>query len=601
MNNHLKKQEKGSVLIEVIAVVALLGVMGPLLFKQVADRNEEVENINIASEMRIMKEAFSSYLMSYHSEITCTEKVCTPDLNTIASYLPSGFEGTMNGYHFSIIKDSSKKGNSSLQGFIIPDLTTLNLEGLSLKRVARIATLIGADGGILRKGNDEINGTGAAWQLEKSKLTDAGILFSDDDHTFIATTGIDTYVPTVKYEDFDQSNILMPDMGYASKRLHAWNLFSVGQVDSSADNSCFELKHNSTTSSDTSTATTAQNDTIRLPGEKGCDPLFWVAAEGDYAGNVFVKNQLHMRSSPTANTSVIIASEPLGESDKRPTSVLIEGTQNKPASASIEENKKRRIVVYTANGKEAITINGQGEIIARGVSVLSSSETMSEKDNETETLTLKNGRIESNAKAANASKAVGSNQAYKVDPRFISVMGDIRLESRGGAKLSELLPKYQLKEISTITNLEFNTSTGQTIAMPACPHLHVPAIVVTPVQWHQSTEKNMVDAVVNSVKAKEDGTLEEKAEVIPNTYPILPRVEIKYDTDIKNYHHTAGSNPNTGGAWIVNLSYDQNGTEITDITTPITALVHTYCVYTGDSGDAYVTDRPNDESSVVGN
>ena len=601
MNNHLKKQEKGSVLIEVIAVVALLGVMGPLLFKQVADRNEEVENINIASEMRIMKEAFSSYLMSYHSEITCTETACTPDLGTIASYLPSGFEGTMSGYQFSIIKDSSKKGNSSLQGFIVPYLSTLNLEGLSLKRVARIATLIGADGGILRKGNDEINGTGAAWQLEKSKLTGAGILFSDDDHTFIATTGIDTYVPTVKYEDFDQSNILMPDMGYASKRLHAWNLFSVGQVDSSAENSCFELKHNSTTSSDTSTATTAQNDTIRLPGEQGCDPLFWVAAEGDYAGNVFVKNQLHMRSSPIADTSsVIIASEPLGDDDKRPTSVLIEGTSSKPAAASIEENKKRRIVVYTANGKEAITINGQGEIVARGVSVLSSSKTMSGKDNETETLTIKNGRIESNAKAANASKAVGANQAYKVDPRFISVMGDIRLESRGGAKLSELLPKYQLKEISTITT-SLETGTSQTITMPTCPHLHVPAIVVTPVQWHQSTEKNIVDAVVNSVKAKEDGTLEEKTEAIPNTYPILPRVEITYDEDIKNYHHTAGSNPDTGGAWIVKLSYDQNETEIIDITTPITALVHTYCVYAGESGDSYVTDRPNDESSVVGN
>ncbi|MBQ3034475.1 MAG: hypothetical protein IJD25_00325 [Alphaproteobacteria bacterium] len=53
MNNHLKKQEKGSVLIEVIAVVALLGVMGPLLFKQVADRNEEVENINIKQMLRI--------------------------------------------------------------------------------------------------------------------------------------------------------------------------------------------------------------------------------------------------------------------------------------------------------------------------------------------------------------------------------------------------------------------------------------------------------------------------------------------------------------------------------------------------------------------
>ncbi len=599
MNKKLKNQEKGSVLIEVIAVVALLGVMGPLLFKQVADRNEEVENINIASEMRIMKEAFSSYIMNYHSEIACTNGTCTPNLAIVRSYLPAGFEDTANGYSFTILKNESKQGSSSLQGFIIPNLGSLGLEGLGLKRVARIATLIGADAGILRKGRTEINGTGGAWQLDETETTK---LFPNapTDHYFLATTGIDTYVPTVKYEDFDQSNILLPDQGFASKRLHAWNFFSVGQVDSSASNTCFELKHNSTTTS-ADGITTAQSDTIKMPGENGCDPLFWVAAEGDFAGNVFVKNQLHMRSSPTGTTSVLIASEPIADNQK-PSSILIEGAAPSEMP-SIDENKKRRIVVYTANGKEAVTINGQGEIIARGVNRLSSSQTMSGKNNEVETLTIKNGRIESNEKAQNATQAAGSDQAYRVDPSHISVMGDIRLESRGGAKLSDLLPQYQLKEITTITSENYNPTLSNTIDMPTCPNMHVPAIVVTPLQWHQISEKDITDTVVENIETNDDGNLEVKTEMIPNAYPILPRIEIKYNTDVSKYYHSANTSSDTK-SWIVNLSYDQNDSavaDLTEITTPITALVHTYCVYTGGDGSSYVSDRADDASSIVGN
>ena len=345
---------------------------------------------------------------------------------------------------------------------------------------------------------------------------------------------------------------------------------------------------------------TAQSDNIRLPGENGCDPLFWVAAEGDFAGNVFVKNQLHMRSNPTGNTSVLISSEPTTE--KKATSILIEGTEKSSAMPSINENKKRRIVVYTANGKEALVINGQGEIIARGVNRLDSSKTMSGKNDEVETLTIKNGRIESNEKAINATHAAGSAQAYRVDPSHISVMGDIRLESRGGARLSDLLPQYQLKEVMTISSVDYNPTTLRTINMPVCPNMHVPAIVVTPVQWHQTTEKDIADNVTNNIVSQEDGSLEVKPEIILNAYPILPRITITYNnTEMQNYYHTASENPSSNASWIVNLTYDQMGNEVPEISTPITALVHTYCVYTGDVGSNYVSDRPNDSSSIVGN
>lgn len=579
------QQEKGSVLIEVIAVVALLGVMGPMLFKQVAERNEEVENINIASEMRIMKEAFSSYIMNYHSEILsgCTKNICPPSQATIMSYLPAGFEGTMDGYSFTIVKDESKLGSSTLQGFIIPNLSTLGLNGLSLKRVARIATLIGADGGIKRKNNSNIHGTGGAWQYSTDKFGEE-FTIPDTDNLFIATTGIDTYVPTVRYEDFDQANILMPDQGYAIKKLHAWNAFSVGTVDSAADTRCFEMRHNSTSVS--GTKTTAQNDIIYNPYEtsNNCDPLFWVTADGGngIAGNVFVKNQLHLRDTPSGKTSVLIASGPTS------------------ASATIDRNKDRKIVVYTSNGKEAVTINGQGEIILRG-GYVEASQTIS-GETEPELLTLKNGRLETNVKAEKASEDADSVQAYRVDPRFTSVMGDIRLESRGGARLSELLPVYTLQNITTITTT-FNETTllhnDETIAVPSCPTDHVPAIVVTPVKWHQTSEQDVITSAINNLKADSDGTLRQKETIVPSEKAILPSVTISYGEKNANYvlqNTTAAAT----AAWTVSLQYKLNGAPVTNIKEPIIASVHTYCVYSPSSSNQ-VHDRPNDDTVIIGN
>jgi hypothetical protein len=57
-------------------------------------------------------------------------------------------------------------------------------------------------------------------------------------------------------------------------------------------------------------------------------------------------------------------------------------------------------------------------------------------------------------------------------------MGDIRLVSRGGVRLSDILPNYILKEVKTITG-------GTDITIPTCPTGYKKAIVVTPVSWDQ--------------------------------------------------------------------------------------------------------------------
>jgi len=70
-----------------------------------------------------------------------------------------------------------------------------------------------------------------------------------------------------------------------------------------------------------------------------------------------------------------------------------------------------------------------------------------------------------------------------IDPKYTSVMGDIRLVSRGGVRLSDILPKYILKEQGNVSCANYTTgygNCGAAIAMPTCPTGYQKSLVVMP-------------------------------------------------------------------------------------------------------------------------
>ncbi len=582
MKTKQKKQERGAIIVEIIAVIALLGVMGPLLFKQVSDRNEEVENINLASQMRVIKEALSSYIISYHSEIeaSCnnTTGTCSPaNMNDkiVSEFLPFGYDEIFDKFNIHILSDTNELGTTALQGYIIPDLHNLDLpDDLPLRRVARIANLIGADGGIYMKGDNEIHGTGGAWHLDN--IDTLGI--NDEEHTFVATTGMDTFKPSIEVEDFDPSNIMLPD-NLGLGRLHAWDYFSVGSTRNGIG-SCFELKHNTVATS--GGVTTAQNDVIyEAGGTNDCSPLFWVGSSSNTAipaGDVFVKQQLHLRPNPQAHSSIVLSA----------------GSNTTDA----RDNPERKISVFNTAGTEMITIDATGKIVA----VSSATEKPSTTDRTTnsgdaEKLTIQNGRIDTNIIARNAANATGESElAYSLDPRYTSIMNDIRLESRGGARLSDLLPTYILKTVEKI-DAPGNTETAKEVVIPSCPQYHYPAIMVTPVSWHQSGEKEIVDAVIENVQVA--GTdLTAKTTTTLSNNPILPQVKItrKNSTATHSLGYIRNEDLNSNGSWEVFLTYSQDNALVTDdLGTPIVAIVHTYCIFDRNNTTLVnpVLDRPN--------
>ncbi|MBQ8250463.1 MAG: hypothetical protein IJY92_00955 [Alphaproteobacteria bacterium] len=579
MKRQTKKQEQGAIIIEIIAVIALLGVMGPLLFRQISNRNEEVENINIATEVRIIKEALSSYILSHHAEIAATARQNRETLSTdvgvgqLSDFLPTGYEDIATGYRMSVLLDENKAGGDRLQGYIVPDLEALGLPEMNIRRVARISNLIGADGGIYINGDQFIHGTGGAWQLESAELA---ANLPADEHTFVATTGMDTFVPTVNFEDFDPSNINLPN-DLALGRLHAWNYFSVGQIQNGIG-SCFTLNHHNP-----ATGTTGNPDVIFEAGQNDCSPLFWVGSstDGTISGDAVVKQKLHLRSSPNNTSSIILSSG-----------------HDKVDSTPEERNQARSIKVFDVTGKEIISIDATGSISVVGSTVLNTADRLT-GTGDNEKLTIKNGRIDSNVLAPATKEDIRlfenptiGDITYSLDPRYTSVMNDIRLESRGGARLSDLLPTYSLKEIKTISS-PGTAGTTETIYVPACPKLHYPAIMVTPVSWHQNSEQEIIDTVKGNLTAQADGTLKQSTIVNPNAaHPVQPRVTITYSDAVDNDY--VQELPRSGGTWHVSLTYVRNEQLVnTPIPTQIKAIVHTYCVF--DTASRVNADRPDSE------
>ena len=533
------KQERGAIMLEVLAVLALIGVMGPMLYKQVLSRNQEISNVNIAAEMRAIKEAMSAAIAADSAVLgqLCNTTTGTDSLaaceageasfqTAVEEFLPIGMDGILDADYGYTIKLYSQ--NATLQsGENIPIFVGV-VAGADLagdwnwKRAARIANLIGTDGGITQNGN--LVGTGGSWKLSNGIATDlAGELGVDVDYPIVvATTAMDTFDPDLGVTD--PNAVFVPnEVGFGD--LHAWNYFSVA-----GDKNCINIAHD----------TVGASDTIYRAGGNGntCDPLFWV--DGDSTdlskrGHVYVKNNLYIGL----------------DGDKKSFAF-----ERKDATGGDLTNN--RFVVYDMSGNEKLEINDKGQIIAKDDKM-----TITKADGTTDTYN------------------------YGIDPANTSVLNDVRLASRGGARLSDILPNYiskgmyQLSSTATGSNQSWSTE----IKKPACPENYVAAVIVTPLKWGASTVQQIVvpqtNATVHNLSApsgggKVTGTINAVTVQKANITQYALAIEITGGSGADNRTDSTSETPwtvkmgykNDSGAWAGNL---KNG--------EIQALAQTYCVY----------------------
>lgn len=585
--NKSRGNEKGAIIIEIIAVIALLGVLGPLLFRQVLSRNEEVENINIASEVRAVKEAFSAYILTNKQALLLKTGCSRFENAALDNYLPYGMENAVDSYDLTLcVIDGTPK---FIEGFIVPNEGSLP-EKMGLKRSARIANIIGADGGLYRRGGATLEGVAGGWHVdlgepgfETLNETLTNSLVDGVTALYVATTGMDTYVPEYIVEDYSSGFVTIPD-DLAFRKLHAGEYFSVG----SHNQNCYTKKHQ--TMEVGADGYTASNDEIYGVGggaaSNECDPLFWVGASGETAdkskgGMVYAKKGMmigYRVKDDQAVSSVGIYSRDYTSTDDMTTY----------DSASSENN---RIEVYDNTGAAKVIINGKGEIISRTERTLSADEESLTSD-EVETLTIANGAITSNIKAEKSTVLAQAEDAtlteslpYKVDPAYTSVMKDIRLEARGGARLSEILPNYISKTIQSISG-------SADVTMPTCPNGYAPAIIVTPVSWEKIkiTPSDIEDLALKTNSDETDaadGTAGNHTHAIkPLTVHASDEAEmgtagliIKIDSTENGYNKSDSAG--ASNKWKVEFFYPDDTAR-----TDVKAIAQTFCVYDNFENDS---------------
>ena len=533
-----KKRESGSIMLEVVAVLALMGVMGAMLFRQIYQRNQELHNIQMASEIRTVKEAFSAYVQANRAELAhkCTAGGLARDVNlcahqdtqsdalaaAVTDYLPEGWFNDDNplgsAYNFYLYSYMDASDRQVVYGMVVPTDSTLPESNWNFKRAARVALLIGADGGAYGPG---ITGGGFSGSLGSWDMPTNGVAIPTDEHggnkpLYAAITGVDIFAP--EYEPPEGTVNLRRDWDLALHDLHAYNKFTVGNSATVAGGAigCYDIQH--TLTSAEGGLQKPDNDDIRSLSEN-CKPLFWVEEGSD--GKVNIATDL--------NIGEVI------EDSAHP------GTYKH--NEALKLTKEGKVVQ-----KEGLTIGTDGRIIAH------------------------NG----------VSATVGDLQGgenYVLDPAFTSTMNDIRLASRGGVRLSEILPNHILKDrllIHSCSGVQSDTVNGHNcvIPQPDCPSGYKKSLVVIPFK-NDVAQNATADLSGLRVDASGDitGTTTFPVTITGHTQML---VTIKKEDSPGTVTPDAGNNianSSSGAQWHVML-HDENG----DVRN-MRAMGFVYCVF----------------------
>lgn len=394
--------QKGSLMIEMVAVIGLIALITPILFHQIQRRNEEIINTQIATEMRAIRDAMSAYIQANEQTLAADvgiydmdaqkylnvskdEGDCVgmvdADLNKIAQYF-QGDAGILDEYDMLFCYHTVPVNET--EGTYRPVLygVAVQLEGMgTLRRASKIASLIGLEGGVATS-DSTLQGMQGVWSLPISKLapTAVGVISSFDDASNASI------LKDVRWQHM-QSDTAQADT-IAGKRLGIKEVLTVDTTENCIDdyaNVTVQIK--------------ATNDTGST-----CAPFF----------------EVNPTTKEVTLTGVIAAESTGGSCD------------------GLDETN-------CDNTKGCVF--SQGQCVAR----------------------------------------------YQIDPKYTSQMNDIKLTSRGGARLSDILPKWSLVGVETVS------SGTTTLSTWTCPANHSYAITVIPTKFTSAATSASTFEVSSSI------------------------------------------------------------------------------------------------------
>ena len=160
-------EQRGTLLVEAIAMLALIAMVTPTLYRKSAERLQEIQDINIASQMRTLNTAINSFIKSNSGSMAQfakenldggTFKICYDDssiapdpegecyVKGYSSMIPFGYN-PMEVKHFLAPEVYAYGKDGVLQYYIIYGKEA----EIGKKRATRLASLVGSNGGVINK------------------------------------------------------------------------------------------------------------------------------------------------------------------------------------------------------------------------------------------------------------------------------------------------------------------------------------------------------------------------------------------------------------------------------------------------------------------
>ena len=228
------KSQKGGLLVEALAILGIVAVTSPMIYKKKVDKAQELDDIAKASQMKIVKEAVANYVDAKYdtyikdfsdADPVGKEKTYEIKMTDLGNFLPPGFDHD-DTIKIGVLSEkiSTDKDNPYRVSAIVVDGEKFNE-----KRGNRIASLIGADGGYAGA-DGNATGNNNVWSIDTKKFGFKGEksvgsqIVSTTQFSKSAASG--EYLYKYKVEGQPQVNTMMTNINMRGNDLN--NVSSVG-------------------------------------------------------------------------------------------------------------------------------------------------------------------------------------------------------------------------------------------------------------------------------------------------------------------------------------------------------------------------------------
>lgn len=171
--------QQGGLMIEALAMLGLIAVVTPTMYKKSAERTMEVEDINTAATIRTINAAANDYVSANYSTILGdmvknNETNRKLNIEDLKAYLPYGFDINHALYNYDganiQLSVSRPEGSNNLTTLMLFPARMNENDGIGQERTSRIAALIGSSGGYVTDTN-KARGIGGIWELSGEDYT----------------------------------------------------------------------------------------------------------------------------------------------------------------------------------------------------------------------------------------------------------------------------------------------------------------------------------------------------------------------------------------------------------------------------------------------